>query len=77
MEQQQKVLHQLYLPVQCGGLHNLESLTIHLDRESLEETEVGQDFWSAAQIECPRLKNVRLTGLNKGEKFWLDDSGLL
>lgn len=73
LEQLKRVVHELFLLMRCGGLRNLESLTIHFHHPSSRmDTEIEQDFWSIAQIECPRLKEVRMTGIEGEGKLLLD-----
>lgn len=73
-DQQQDVLHELLLLIRCGGLRNLESLTIHLNNIG---PSMCTEIWPAAQDECPNLKTVRLTGMEGEEKSWLNEPGLL
>lgn len=72
-----QILHELKMLVQCGGLTNLQSLTIHLSLEWLETSmEIEEDFWTSIQIHCTRITSIRITGLDAGSSARLFECGL-
>ena len=75
-ESPNRALHELHMLILCGGLRNLESLTVHLQGEYGEWESTGHKFWITVQIQCPRLREVQLAGILEQEKSWLADSGI-
>jgi hypothetical protein len=71
----QIVLYELRLLIQCGGLRNLQSFTIHLRGDLHSWDGIDRPFWRTAKAQCPRLTEVHLSGI-PGRVHWLTHSGI-
>lgn len=70
------ILSELYPLIQCGGLRNLESLTMYIRGDEHEWKHSEYSFWSTVEAQCVQLKEVRLIGISEDNGIWLYDSGV-